>query len=302
MVGWTAEVYVWTMVDRYGEEVCQAEIAMGRQTKALRDPRPWLLWCWAIVWVSRAAALSQCAGSWRRTEMMMSHCSLSWRTHVKQVSRRCSCRFSMPRYAARSCHTCTRQNSTPTFHSLLRIATCVEDKVQPLQRLCWWSCPCLVLLTGKQQTAEFAGLRIHTPIISIPIETSVKNRHVCNSSNIGRKKNAPVVKNLAERCDWKIDIVWFFWWIHVSEKHEIPISDISLWFSSLGTKKPVMPKKVFVARNLKDCYQIFHSDQRKSKKEYQSFFIATICASLEFYNTTNWSWLLILEHKHFKVW
>jgi hypothetical protein len=35
-----------------------------------------------------------------------------------------------------------------------------------------------------------------------------------------------------------------------------------------GTKKPVMPKKkVFVARNLKDSYQIYHSDHQKQKRK-----------------------------------
>ena len=30
-------------------------------------------------------------------------------------------------------------------------------------------------------------------------------------------------------------------------------------------------KKVFVARNLKDCYQIYHSDQEKQKKKIKVF-------------------------------
>jgi hypothetical protein len=39
------------------------------------------------------------------------------------------------------------------------------------------------------------------------------------------------------------------------------------------TQKPAMSKKkVFVARNLQDCYQIYHSEE-PSKKENQSFFI-----------------------------
>jgi hypothetical protein len=37
-----------------------------------------------------------------------------------------------------------------------------------------------------------------------------------------------------------------------------------------------MPKKkVFVARNLEDSYQIYHSDQQKQKRN-QSFFIPSI--------------------------
>ncbi len=51
----------------------------------------------------------------------------------------------------------------------------------------------------------------------------------------------------------------------------------------LGTKKPVMPKKkVFVARNLKDSYQIYHSE-RKSKKDSPSFFITTILCFPDIY-------------------
>jgi hypothetical protein len=34
-----------------------------------------------------------------------------------------------------------------------------------------------------------------------------------------------------------------------------------------------MPKKkVFVARNLKDCYQIYHSDQEKKKGKSKFFY------------------------------
>jgi hypothetical protein len=47
----------------------------------------------------------------------------------------------------------------------------------------------------------------------------------------------------------------------------------------LGTKKPVMSKKkVFVARNLKDSYQIYHSDQEKQKRQ-SKFFQPSVCES-----------------------
>jgi hypothetical protein len=45
---------------------------------------------------------------------------------------------------------------------------------------------------------------------------------------------------------------------------------------SFLVQKPVMSKKkVFVARNLKDSYQIYHSDQEKEKRK-SKFFIRTI--------------------------
>jgi hypothetical protein len=48
---------------------------------------------------------------------------------------------------------------------------------------------------------------------------------------------------------------------YVSGKHE------------KSTKKPVMSKKkVFVVRNLKDSYQIYHSDQQKEKRKSMFFY------------------------------
>jgi hypothetical protein len=51
----------------------------------------------------------------------------------------------------------------------------------------------------------------------------------------------------------------------------------SSYDDGIFTKKPVMPKKkVFVPWNLKDCFTKFTTQNRKSKKENRSFFIATI--------------------------
>jgi hypothetical protein len=40
-------------------------------------------------------------------------------------------------------------------------------------------------------------------------------------------------------------------------------------------------KKVFAARNLKDCYQVYHFKQDSKKKKNQSFLSRQVCASLE---------------------
>jgi hypothetical protein len=49
-----------------------------------------------------------------------------------------------------------------------------------------------------------------------------------------------------------------------------------------------MPKKkVFVERNLKDCYQIYHSDQEKQKRKSNFFYRETVVKLLY----TSYLWL-----------